>query len=264
MSKDITEDLANGLAKCVADYINDVDFQEVAVDHPALKQVGVTALQDAVESLYDSLSTGCYEVAGEFVEEIKGRSPMIPCTNPRCGTERVTEGALLYHWPHPKLVETVGPNDTVPIGLCPECKAQLYMPEEEEEEVDWSADCDCLDCRQERMRVDLISKGVHPAIAANDSSNARDKWESETNAHNPDKPYKDPQHATYTEPHSAGNIPPVDGCACRWCISKRGSAMGLEPSVVQAIVGIEDNTGSTKQGDSDNTGSVTFDAPDHT
>jgi len=182
--KEMIGNLANGLILCVCDDIHGIhgqSFIEATGAAPLLQRIKPDALKDAVAELRNTLESCATEAAREFVEQTKGilvdpNDRICQCRNPKCGTNTVSESALLYHFPAPELITTISPGDTVPLGLCPDCRMPVYQPEEfGEDEVD--ADCDCMDCRQERLRLKLIGDGMDHVRAQFHSARSREQWE---------------------------------------------------------------------------------------
>ncbi len=270
------KELAAGLSTCVCDDIHGRTPAEGALDdYPVLRELKGTALADAVASLRDILASACEDSAREYVEEQQNQN--LQCRNPRCEVSSMPLGALKAPFPDPRLIETISPGDTVPQGLCPSCGSPVYQveihPEDEacqgddfcgcaecterrdkEPEPDWDADCDCRDCRQERRRTELIGKGVHPDRAAEQAAESRARWDNFGGAvgikevtHKSSKPYVDPQHADPCHP-------PVEHCACKYCIKKRCAQHGVDPKVAEALASSPDNTGSIAEGSMDCTG----------
>ncbi len=144
---------------------------------PILKMLTGEQIMDFAEAMGDHLKDQIKEVAREYVEGASV-ARWCRCLNPRCKLKEVLEDNLLHHYPAEGLLDTLSPGDTIPLGLCPECRGPVYQPEEfPEDEVDWDKDCDCLDCRQEKLRAKLIAEGVPPDQAATESWEQRAKWD---------------------------------------------------------------------------------------
>jgi len=258
-NKKLVNALTRGLLALVAREVStpwDITREDLDA-HPALRHLSTSEVLTALKEMRNLLENDTQRIAVKLSEQILSGILVDPndricaCTNPTCCNHLtgISESALLARFPDQRVLDLISPGDTVPLGICPDCKGAIYQPEDEDD-VDWSADCDCLDCRQERAYQKQRKAGWSHEEARDRASKLRRQWES---AQHKEKP----ERAAYTEPHRADNVPPVDGCACRWCISKRGSVMGLKPSVVKAVLGsmgdTSDNTGTTKQGSSDHT-----------
>lgn len=111
--------------------------------HPILAKFTDEQIVDFHEEIMDNVGTQILSAAREYAESmvsafedpVEGR--ICRCLNPRCEFKTVTEAALLCHYPDPGLLVTLSPGDTIPLGLCPECKGPVYQPEEfPEDEVD--------------------------------------------------------------------------------------------------------------------------------
>jgi len=117
---------------------------------PILKRLTDEQIRDFVEGIHDNLVELIDACAREYANDLD-KARVCRCLNPRCNVDSLEESALHEHYPDPKLLDTLSPGDTIPLGLCPECKGPIYQPEEfPEDEVD--ACCDCFDCRQGRAR----------------------------------------------------------------------------------------------------------------
>jgi len=173
--------LVNALNHLVQTSPTDKAIGDVRKMYPSVKGVNVEGLRDAAVEIQSVVTHMVEEAVKEFVQEKRGC--LCHCPNSRCDVEEIWEMDLLAHWPDPELVETLGPNDTVPIGLCPECKSQIYMPESDtdesdsEDDIEWDKDCDCIDCRQERLYQELRKQGKSHHAAHDAALDAREHWE---------------------------------------------------------------------------------------
>lgn len=115
--------------------------------HPVLMTVTNKQIMDVHEGLLDNVDTWITDSAKDYADNLPNKGRMCRCLNPRCEFKTVMEEALLYPFPDPKLIATISPGDTVPLGLCPECRMPVYQPEEfPEDEVDGCQGDDFCNC----------------------------------------------------------------------------------------------------------------------
>jgi hypothetical protein len=240
--------------------------------HEVLYRLTDEQIRDFAVEIDDRVGTMVRDAAEEFAQGFTGAQ--CRCRNPRCSFDVVLEENLMHHFPDPRLIETIGPNDTVPLGLCPHCMQPVYMPEiHPEDEVDAppsapqvfvvptdDTDADTqaravVEHFVERMKTLPTPKYVvftanNPEWLADFTARALlgDKVDlMERLANTPARSVVDPQHQDQTQP-------PVEHCGCKYCVKKRCAQEGLTQDVTEALVaGASDSTGIPAEGSSDNT-----------
>lgn len=228
----MSDKLINDLTQALMFLVNN-DPQtdhEVALarnEHPVLRHLTDEQLREFSSEIADNVHGMVCEAAAEFVQGIN-LFRACRCLNPRCDIETLGEAALEAHYPDPKLLETLAPGDTIPLGLCPECGGPIYQPEDfPEDEVDAShrdemdPNCGCKLC--------VTYRKANPG------------WDQP-------KSVVDPQHKDPARP-------PVEHCGCRSCVAKRCVQVGFPQNVTEAIAaGASDSTEVSTEGSTDCTG----------